>query len=323
MRKVKYHFDPVNITFEIVRYPFRKKVRRVLLYLLAAILYGIVVLVIAYSVHDSPKERYLKRELANMEFQFRLLNDRLDKVSKVLEELQYRDDNIYRVIFEAEPVPTSMRRAGIGGAERYSHLDGYMYSQLLTNLNQKLDRITAQLVVQSKSFDEVYEMAKKKTEYLASIPAIMPVSMKDYRTITSYFGYRMDPFYKVIKMHEGVDFSAPVGTKIYAAGDGVVRFVEKGKSHYGNNLLIDHGFGYSTFYAHCHDIKVKPGQRVKRGEVIATVGNTGKSSGPHLHYEVRKNGRPINPIHFFFNDITPEDYQKMIELSNIPSQAMD
>ncbi len=323
MGKAKYHFDPVTITFEIVKYPFRKKVRKVLLYLFAAALYAIAVLAVAYSYHDSPKERYLKRELSHMEFQYRLLNDRLDQVNKVVQDLQERDDNIYRVIFEAEPVPSSVRKAGFGGVDRYAKLDGYLYSKLLVSTTEKLDQLTGQLVVQSKSFDEVFEMAKNKAQFLASIPAIQPVNTKDIRLISSYFGYRIDPFYKVMKMHEGVDFSAPVGTKIYATGDGTIGFVEKGKSHYGNNLLIDHGFGYATFYAHCKDIKVKPGQKVKRGEVIATVGNTGKSSGPHLHYEVRKNGRAINPINFFFNDITPEDYQRMIEYSSRPSQSMD
>lgn len=323
MGKAKYHFDPVNITFEIVKYPFRRKVRKVLLYLMAAALYGIAVLFIAYSFHDSPKERYLKRELSHMEFQYRVLNDRLDQIGEVVEDLQQRDDNIYRVIFEAEPVPSSMRKAGFGGVDRYARLDGYLYSNLLINTTEKIDQITGQLVVQSKSFDEVFDLAKNKAAFIASIPAIQPINNKDLRLLSSYFGYRMDPFYKVMKLHEGVDFSAPVGTKIYATGDGVVASVEKGKSHYGNNLLIDHDFGYETFYAHCADIKVKPGERVKRGQVIATVGNTGKSTGAHLHYEVRKNGRAINPINFFFNDITPEDYQLMIELSARPSQSMD
>jgi murein DD-endopeptidase MepM/ murein hydrolase activator NlpD len=323
MGKAKYHFNPVTITFEIVRYPFRKKIRKFLLYIMAAALYAVAVLFVAYSFHDSPKERYLKRELSHMEFQYRVLNDRLDQVSEVVEELQYRDDNIYRVIFEAEPVPTGMRKAGYGGVDRYAKLDGYLYSKLLINTTEKLDQITSQLVVQSKSFDDVFEMAKNKAEFLASIPAIQPVSNKDLLRLSSYYGRRMDPFYKVMKFHEGVDFSAPVGTEIYATGDGVVLSVEKSKSQYGNSLLLDHGFSYQTFYAHCADILVKKGQKVKRGQVIATVGNTGKSTGPHLHYEVRKNGRPINPINFFFNDITPEDYELMIELSARPSQSMD
>lgn len=323
MKKTKYHFNPITITFEIVKYPFQKKVRRILLYFLAAALYAVVVLAVAYSYHDSPKERYLKRELTNMEFKYQILNDRLDKMGLVIQDLQERDDNIYRVIFEAEPIPTSIRKAGFGGVDRYADLDGYLYSGLLKSTSEKLDIMAGQLVVQSKSFDEVFEMAKNKAQFLASIPAIQPVDNKDLRRISSYFGYRMDPFYKVMKMHDGVDFSAPIGTKIYATGDGTVSFTEKGKNLYGNNLYIDHGFGYGSFYAHCKDIKVKTGQKVKRGEVIATVGNTGKSTGPHLHYEVRKNGRSVNPINFFFNDISPEDYQRMIEYSSRPSQSMD
>ncbi|HPE33822.1 MAG TPA: M23 family metallopeptidase [Bacteroidales bacterium] len=323
MGKTKYHFNPVTITFEIVKYPFRRKFGRFLLYLLAAGLYAILVLFIAYKFHDSPKERILKRELSHMEFQYRVLNDRLDQITEVIEDLQDRDDNIYRIIFEAEPVPSAVRKAGYGGVNRYDRLDGYIYSNLLKATTEKIDQITSQLVVQSKSFDEVFEMAKNKAQFIASIPAIQPVSNKDLRRLSSYYGYRMDPFYKVMKFHEGVDFSAPIGTEIYATGDGIVVSVEKSRSHYGNNVLIDHGFNYETFYAHCKDIKVKPGQHVKRGQIIATVGNTGKSTGPHLHYEVRKNNKPINPINFFFNDITPEDYELMIELSSRPSQTMD
>lgn len=323
MGKAKYHFNPVTITFEIVKYPFRKKVRKFFLYIMAAVLYGIAVLFVAYSFHDSPKERFLKRELSHMEFQYQVLNDRLDQITEVIGDLQHRDDNIYRVIFEAEPVPSSVRKAGYGGVDRYARLDGYVYSKLLIQTTEKLDQITSQLVVQSKSFDHVFELAKNKAAFLASIPAIQPVSNKDLLRLSSYYGNRMDPFYKVMKFHEGVDFSAPVGTDIYATGDGVVVSVDKSKNQYGNSVLVDHGFTYETFYAHCSTILVKPGQKVKRGQVIATVGNTGKSTGPHLHYEVRKNGRALNPINFFFNDISPEDYELMIELSARPSQTMD
>jgi murein DD-endopeptidase MepM/ murein hydrolase activator NlpD len=323
MAKTKYYFNPATITFETVRPSVRSKIGKFLLYLMAAALFAVGVLFFAYKFHDSPKERLLKRELSQMEFQYKMLNERLDQIVDVLDDLQDRDDNIYRIIFEAEPVPSGVRKAGYGGADRYAKLDGYVYSELLIETSKKLDQIAGQLVVQSKSFDEVFEMAKNKSAFIASIPAIQPISNKDLKRLSSFYGYRMDPFYKVMKFHEGVDFSAPTGTEIYATGDAVVKSVQKSKSQYGNNVLLDHDFGYETFYAHCKDFHVKPGDRVKRGQVIATVGNTGKSTAPHLHYEVRKNGRPIDPINYFFNDITPEDYDMMITLSARPSQSMD
>jgi hypothetical protein len=323
MAKAKYHFNPATITFETVRHSLKKRIGRFFMLLMAAAVFAIGVLFVAYSFFDSPKERLLKRELTNMEFQYKMLNDRLDQVFDVIEDLRDRDDNIYRIIFEAEPIPASMRKAGYGGVDRYAKLEGYSYSELLIETTKTMDQITSQLVVQSKSFDEVFEMAINKTAFLASIPAIQPVSNSDLKRLSSFYGYRLDPFYKVMKFHEGVDFSAPGGTEIYATGDATVKTVIKSKSHYGNNVLLDHDFGYETFYAHCDEIHVKPGQQVKRGQIIATVGNTGKSTAPHLHYEVRKNGRPINPINFFFNDITPEDYDIMIALSARPSQSMD
>ena len=258
-----------------------------------------------------------------MRFQYDVLNDRMEDLGKVMNDLQDRDDNIYRVIFEAEPIPGSTRKAGFGGADRYAKLDGYKNSDILIETTKKLDQITSQMIVQSKSFDEVLKMAMNKATFLASIPAIQPVSNKDLKRLSSYFGYRIDPFYKVTKMHEGVDFSAPVGTEVFATGDGVVRGIQESRHEYGNHVAIDHGFGFMTFYAHLSKILVKNGQKIARGQVIGLVGNTGKSTSPHLHYEVRKNGRAINPINYFFNDITPEEYERMLELSSRTEQTMD
>jgi murein DD-endopeptidase MepM/ murein hydrolase activator NlpD len=187
----------------------------------------------------------------------------------------------------------------------------------------RLDQITAQMYVQTKSFDEVYDMAKNKARLLASLPAIQPVSNKDLRRLSSYFGYRTDPYYKITKFHEGVDFSAPIGTDIYATGDGVVITAERAPTGYGNQVIIDHGFGYKTMYAHLQSFKIRKGDRVTRGQIIGTVGSTGKSTSPHCHYEVWKNNTPINPINYFFNDITPEQYEEMLILSQRPSQTMD
>lgn len=294
-----------------------------ILWMSGGALYAALVLFVAYSFIDSPKERMLKRELLQMQFNFDLLNDKLDQLTTVMNELQDRDDNIYRVIFEAEPIPGALRKAGFGGADRYAKLEGYSNSEILIETTQKLDKITGQMVVQSKSYDEVFEMAKNKASFLMAMPAIQPISNKDLKRLSSYFGYRMDPFYKVMKFHEGVDFSAPIGTEIYATGNGEVSKIVKSKRAYGNSVTIDHGFGYESFYAHCNKLLVKEGQKVQRGQVIAYVGNTGKSTAPHLHYEVRKNSRPVDPINFFFNDITPEEYELILERSERPSQTLD
>lgn len=323
MGKDKYVYNPATLSYEKYRHPLRKILGRAFLYLMGGLVYAAAVLFLAYNFFDSPKEKLLKRELSQMQFQYDVMNDRLDQIVEVIEDLQDRDDNIYRVIFEAEPIPSSVRKAGYGGVDRYARLEGYKNSDLLIETQKKLDQITSQLVVQSKSFDEVFKMAKNKADFLAATPAIQPINNKDLKRLSSYYGYRMDPFYKVMKFHEGVDFSAPEGTEIYATGDGTIEKINKSKRAYGHSVMIDHGFGYKTFYAHCDEIRVKKGQKVTRGQVIATVGNTGKSTAPHLHYEVRKNSKAIDPINFFFNDITPEEYELILELSSRPSQSMD
>jgi murein DD-endopeptidase MepM/ murein hydrolase activator NlpD len=228
------------------------------------------------------------------------------------------------VIFESEPIPGSIREAGIGGADKYDALKGYSNSDLIIETEKRMDKILGKLYVQSKSYDEVFTLAKNKEQMLSSIPAIQPVNNKDLRRIGSYFGTRMDPFYKVRKFHEGMDFSASVGTEVYATGNGtVVEAARDATGGYGNLIVIDHGYSYKTVYAHLSRIFVKPGQKILRGQIIGYVGNTGKSTSPHLHYEVRKNGVPLNPIYFFYNDISPEEFAMMLELSKRPSQTMD
>jgi murein DD-endopeptidase MepM/ murein hydrolase activator NlpD len=323
MAKVRYHFNTKSLRIEKVKVTFRQRMMQFLSVFATGLVFASVVLILAYNFMESPKERILRREIEQYKLQYAILNERLENVQAVVADLQDRDDNIYRVIFESDPIPSSVRKAGFGGTDRYSRLEGYRNSDLIINTTRKLDVLTSQLVVQSKSFDEVFTLAKRKEELVASMPAIQPVSNKDLRRIGSYFGYRTDPFYKVTKFHEGIDFTAPVGTDIYATGDGTVTSVEFSRSGYGNCIIINHGFGYQTVYAHLSKMNVKKGEKVKRGQVIGFVGNTGKSTSPHLHYEVRKSGRPVDPINYFFNDITPEEYAQMIELSQRPSQSLD
>ncbi|MGE5424578.1 MAG: M23 family metallopeptidase [Syntrophothermus sp.] len=323
MSKVKYKFNKASLTFDRVQTTVRKRLFYFFTHLSTGVVFAAVVLVVAYNFLDSPKEKAQKRELEQMKLQYTMLNDQLERVTRILKDLQDRDDNIYRVIFEAEPIPSSIRTAGIGGVDRYEKLKGYKNSDLIIESEKKMDRILGQLYVQSKSFDEVFNLAKNKEKMLMCIPAIQPVNNSDLKRIGSMFGTRMDPFYKVRKFHEGMDFSASIGTEIYATGNGTVVLAGTAYAGYGNEIVMDHGYGYQTVYAHLSKIFVKPGQKILRGQIIGYVGNTGKSTSPHLHYEVRKNGIAMNPMYFFFNDLTPDQYKQMLDISSRPSQAMD
>jgi murein DD-endopeptidase MepM/ murein hydrolase activator NlpD len=324
MSKVKYKFNKKSLTFDRVQTTFRKRLWYFFTHLSTGVVFAAVVLVLAFNFIDSPKEKAQKREIEQMKLQYRMLNDQLDRATRIMADLRDRDDNIYRVIFEAEPIPGSIREAGIGGVDRYEKLKGYKNSDLIIETEKKMSKILGELYVQSKSFDEVFDLAKNKERMLVNIPAIQPVNNKDLRRIGSYFGTRMDPFYKVRKFHEGMDFSAPVGTEVYATGNGTIEMAGRDDGGgYGNEIIVDHGYSYKTVYAHLSRIFVKPGQKILRGQIIGYVGNTGKSTSPHLHYEVRKNGVPLNPIYFFFNDLTADQYQMMLDLSSRPSQTMD
>ena len=244
-------------------------------------------------------------------------------LSDAVASLQNRDENIYRVIFEADSIPQSVREAGYGGSDRYKHLAGSSNSELLVETARKQETLRKQLYIQSKSYDEIVELVKAKQDMLASIPAIQPVSNKMLKRMASGFGMRFHPIYKTRKMHTGVDFSMPTGSEIYATGKGKVVKVEKMRRGYGYHIIIDHGYNYKTLYAHLNDIKVRKGQRVNRGDVIGTVGNTGTSTAPHLHYEVIKNGKKINPINFFYNDLSPEEYDLMLDIASRHNQSFD
>jgi murein DD-endopeptidase MepM/ murein hydrolase activator NlpD len=324
MAKVKYYYDPKTLSYRKIEKDWKKRLQEYLLLLVGIIAFAGVSFIILDNYIDSPKEMRMKRELDQMRFNFEILNKRMNKLDVVLKDLQHRDDNIYRVIFEADPIPAAVREAGFGGANRYKELEGYENSKLLFETAQRLDILTKKLYVQSRSFDNVIEMASTKEELIASIPAIQPIANQDLSRIASGFGFRIHPIYKVPKMHTGIDFSAPSGTPIYATGNGTVANDPNLRgSGYGNYVLIDHGFGYQTLYAHVSKSIVKPGQKVKRGDVIAFVGSTGRSTAPHLHYEVIKNGEKINPVNFFFNDLSPEEYDKVIEMANNANQSFD
>lgn len=323
MAKVKYQFNTKSLSYERIKPGTRDRMMRILSFAGTGVVFAALGVLIAYNTIDSPKEKQLNRELDQMRLEYDLVNQRLKQMSIVLEDLQDRDDNIYRVVFEAEPIPDEVRKAGFGGVNRYSKYKELENRDLLTETMRRTDILSKQIVIQSKSYDEIFTMIRNKAAMLSCIPAIQPVNNKDLKRMASGFGYRTDPIYKTTKFHAGMDFAASVGTEIYATGDGVVVRADADASGYGNHVRINHGYGYLTLYGHMSKISVRPGQKVKRGDVIGLVGNTGKSVGPHLHYEVHKNNEAINPVNFYYNDLTPEEYARMIELSGTENQAFD
>ncbi len=326
MAKSKYRFNPESLSFDRIERSFKQRSLRFLAYLVSSVVIGGGLLLIISLFYDLPKERMLKRENKFLLTQYELLDKKMDQAINVLDDIQNRDDNIYRVIFEAEPIPSSKRLAGFGGVNRYSDLEGYKNSDIVSDVAKRLDGIMTKLYVQSTSYDEVFEMAKNNEEMMLSIPSIRPIAIDEYKRISSHFrNRRTHPILKVIRPHTGVDFTAPRGTPVHVTGDGVVEKIKlnRTRSGYGTYILVNHGYSYQTFYAHLDKILVKEGQKLKRGDIIGEVGNTGLSVAPHLHYEVRKNEKMIDPINFFFQDITPEDYQRMIEYSRLTGQALD
>jgi murein DD-endopeptidase MepM/ murein hydrolase activator NlpD len=323
MSKVKYKFNTKSLTYEKVRVTIRQRIFQVLSYLAIGVVFAVVTMIIAYNFIDSPKEKQLRREADVMKLQYDLLNKKMNQVQTVLNDLQDRDDNIYRVIFEAEPIPNSIRQAGFGGSDRYKDLEGYDNSELMKETSERLDRITKQLYIQSKSYDDIVKMAKSKEQLIASIPAIMPLNNKDLKHMPSGYGWRTHPIYKTQEFHPGMDFTAEQGTPIYATGDGKIETADALAHGYGNHVVINHGFGYKTLYGHMSKIVAKVGAKVKRGELIGYVGSTGLSTGPHVHYEVIRNGEKVNPINFYYNDLSPEQYQVMLELASKSTQSYD
>lgn len=323
MPKTKYKFNHETLSFDKIRLGIKQLILRLFAYFIGSLfLAGIYGFVFAF-IFDSPKEKALKREIAQLSLQYELMNKEMENVEKVLDHLQETDDNLYRTIFESEPIPTTQRQGGIGGVNRYEELDGFSNSELIIETATRLDKIRKRVVVQSRSFDELIAMAREKEDMLRSIPAIQPVSNKDLKRTASGYGMRIHPIYKIAKFHAGMDFTAPTGTDVYATGDGVVSLVKSNKRELGNHVIIDHGFGYQTIYAHLNDFNVRVGQKVKRGDIIGFVGSTGLSTAPHLHYEVKLNGRNIDPAMYYFNDLTAEEYDRMIEISSQSGQTLD
>lgn len=323
MAKPKYKFNSESLSFDKVSLKLSAVLLRFLAYFVGSVLIAVVYGLLFAIFFDSPKEKTLLREIAQLTIQYEMMNKDMDNVEKVIGQLEQTDENLYRTIFEAEPIPASLREGGTGGVNRYKELEGYNNSRIVVETTKRLDRIRKKVYVQSRSFDELIVMAKEKEEMLACFPAIMPISNKDLTRTASGFGLRIHPYYKISKFHSGMDFTAPMGTEIYATADGVVGNYISDKRGYGNHLIIDHGFGYKTLYAHLDRSNVRRGQKVKRGDIIGFVGNTGMSLAPHLHYEVHLNNYAVDPSNYYFNDLSAEEYERMIILASRSGQSFD
>lgn len=323
MSKVKYYYDSDSLSYRKIEKKTGRTLKYVLTFLLAAALFGFLFVFIASQYVTSPKERALARELQHMELQYQLLNKKMDEAQAVLANVEERDNTIYRLYFEANPIPEEQRKAGFGGINRYKHLEGFNNSKLIIATNKRMDILQKQIVVQSRSLDEIAVLAENKEKFLACIPAIQPVSTKDLTRMASGYGYRTDPFTKVRKFHYGMDFTAPKGTPVYATGDGVVVRADNTSTGYGNHIRIDHGYGYISLYAHLYKYNVRDNQKIKRGDLIGFVGSTGRSEAPHLHYEVFKDDDRINPINFYYGNLSAEEYGRLLERASLENQSLD
>jgi len=323
MSKVKYYYDSDTLSYRKITRKKRRTFKYVLAFLFSSALLAFFFVFLGSQFFESPNEKALKRELSNMQLQFDLLNKKMAEAEAVLANVEDRDNNIYRLYFEANPIPEEQRKAGFGGVNRYKALEGFDNSKLIKESNKRIDILQKRIVVQSKSLDEIAVLAEEKEKFLATIPAIQPVNNEDLTRMASGYGMRTDPFNKTRKMHWGMDFTAPRGTPIYAAGDGVVERADSNSSGYGNHIRIDHGYGYVSLYAHMYKYNVGKNQKVKRGDLIGFVGSTGRSEAPHLHYEIFKDGERINPINFYYGSLTAEEYSKLLDRSSIENQSLD
>ena len=322
MRKVYYINNPQPQTSDRIYPTVRQRALSILRRLFIGMGLGAGSFLLLLLIFGSPSEKELRKEISKLRAQYNVLEARLNDAMDVLQDIQQRDDNLYRVIFQADPIPSAIRKAEYGGTNRYEHLMELADADLVINTTQKLDMLAKQLYIQSNSFDDVVEMCKNHDEMLKCIPAIQPVSNKNLKQTASGYGMRIDPIYGTPRFHSGMDFSANPGTDVYATGNGTV--VKMGwQTGYGNTIIIDHGFGYQTWYAHLRDFRTKLGKRVVRGEVIGGVGNTGKSTGPHLHYEVHVKGQVVNPVNYYFMDLSAEDYDRMIQIAENHGKMLD
>ncbi|MEY3687561.1 MAG: hypothetical protein RIR84_402 [Bacteroidota bacterium] len=323
MKKIKYYYNTQTLRYEKQVTPLRVTLLRIFAFISTAIVSGLIVVAVAFRFLDSPKEKMMKLQLERAEYLNKVYADKYGELDERLRQLEKRDNEVYRTVFEAQPLPDSMRIRQLEKRKEMQILAGMDSEELTAGIAQKLSGIYNRIISQERSYKEIEKMVKNKERLLASTPAIQPLSNKDLDRVSSGFGYRIDPLYKTVKFHPGLDFTAPQGTPVYATADGIIRVAGNLGNGYGNHIIIDHGYAYNTLYGHLFRLKAKRGQSVKRGEVIGYVGNTGKSTGPHLHYEVIKGKKHLDPIYFFYNDLTPEQYQQILKLAASRNQSFD
>ena len=323
MPPTKYKFNPDSLSFDRIRLGIRTLLFRSLAYFVGSVFIALIYWTIFAAFFDSPKEKALKREVQQMTIQYELIHREMADVENVLVDLQKTDDNLYRSIFEAEPIPSTLRDGGIGGVNRYEALEGFNNSNLVIETANRLDKIRKKIYVQSKSFDDLIKLSRNKEEMLKCLPAIIPISNKDLTRTASGYGMRIHPIYRISKFHYGMDFTAPLGTDIYATANGTVVGVLTAQRGLGKHIIIDHGFGYSTIYAHLNNFNVRVGQKVQRGDIIGFVGSSGTSVANHLHYEIKLNGVNVDPVNYYFEDLSAVDYEKMVEIASKTGQSFD
>lgn len=323
MKKIKYYYNTHTLRYEKLITPFRVKLLRIFSFIAVALVTSAIISYFAFQFVGSPTEKLLRAENERMRYRYQDLNQKVKSLQQQMEELEKRDNNVYRSIFEADPIPDSARAKALEKEQEIAKVEGMEDDELVQSIQSSLRNLTNRVATQKKSYEELTELVKNKEQLLAATPAIQPISNVDLNRIASGFGYRVDPIYKTIKMHAGLDFTAPQGTPIYATANGTVKLAGYSDGGYGNHVVINHGYGYETLYGHMVRIKVRGGQRVKRGDIIGYVGSTGKSTGPHCHYEVHKNGQKIDPVYFFYNDLTPQQFQELLKLARTPRQSFD
>lgn len=323
MKKIKYYYNTHTLRYEKLVVPVRVKVLRIFGFIAAAFVTAAFIAYFAFRFIGSPAEKLLRSQNEELKYQLQQLDDHVKKIDQQVSVLEKRDNDVYRSIFEAQPIPDSVRASEMEKQLQLAKIEKLPEGQLIHSISRTLTKLENRITFQKKSYNQIMSLVKNKEKLLAATPAIQPVSNKDLDRIASGFGYRVDPVYKTIKMHAGLDFTAPQGTPIYATADGVV--VEAGISDggYGNHVLISHGYGYQTLYGHMYRVKTKRGKKVKRGEIIGYVGSTGKSTGPHCHYEVIKNGRKLDPVYFFYDDLSPNQFDQLLKRANASNQSLD
>ena len=324
-KKVKYYYDSETLSYRKIRIKKRTRWVNGLIFIFTAAFFGFITsfIFINSSYFENPKNKILARELNNYKINYSLISKKINRIEDVLRDLEERDQNIYRAYFNASPISEELKQEQFKKLNRYKELEGYSNNELITNTLDKINSIEKKLYIQSKSLDKILGLAKGKEKFLISIPAIQPVKNENLTRMASGFGYRNDPFTKARKMHNGMDFTSPTGTPVYATGDGIILQANNIMSGYGNLIIIDHGFGYETYYAHLSRYNISAGKKVKRGDVIGFVGSTGRSQAPHLHYEVRVNKEPVNPMNFYYGSISAVEYTLISKISNQENQAFD